>query len=65
MSVWGRVAVAGVFEHPTRFAPDKTAYQIHAESARGALAAAGLSATSTGSSPAASVRRRPLAGAAF
>ena len=38
MSVWGRVAVAGVYEHPTRFAPDKTAYQIHAESARGALA---------------------------
>ncbi len=42
MSVWGRVAVAGVFEHPTRFAPDKTAYQIHTESARGALADAGL-----------------------
>jgi acetyl-CoA C-acetyltransferase len=42
MSVWGRVAVAGVYEHPTRFAPDKTAYQIHAESARGALADAGL-----------------------
>lgn len=42
MSVWGRVAVAGVFEHPTRFAPEKTAYQIHAESARGALADAGL-----------------------
>jgi len=42
MSVWGRVAVAGVYEHPTRFAPDRTAYQIHAESARGALADAGL-----------------------
>ena len=42
MSVWGRVAVAGVYEHPTRFAPDKTAYQIHAESARGALSDAGL-----------------------
>ncbi|HEV7733042.1 MAG TPA: acetyl-CoA acetyltransferase [Candidatus Binatia bacterium] len=42
MSVWGRVAVAGVYEHPTRFAPDKTAYQIHTESARGALADAGL-----------------------
>jgi len=34
--------VAGVYEHPTRWAPDKTAYQIHAESARGALADAGL-----------------------
>ena len=42
MSVWGKVAVAGVYEHPTRFAPDKTAYQIHVESARGALADAGL-----------------------
>ena len=42
MSMWGKVAVAGVYEHPTRFAPDKTAYQIHAESARGALADAGL-----------------------
>lgn len=43
MSLRGKVAVAGVYEHPTRFAPDKTAYQIHAESARGALADAGLS----------------------
>ena len=38
MSIWGKVAVAGVYEHPARYAPDKTAYQIHAESARGALA---------------------------
>ena len=42
MSIWGKVAVAGVFEHPARYAPDKTAFQIHAESARGALADAGL-----------------------
>jgi acetyl-CoA C-acetyltransferase len=42
VSVWGKVAVAGVYEHPARYAPDKTAYQIHAESARGALADAGL-----------------------
>jgi acetyl-CoA C-acetyltransferase len=42
MSVWGRVALAGVHEHPTRYAPDKTAYQLHAESARGALEDAGL-----------------------
>jgi acetyl-CoA C-acetyltransferase len=39
---WGRVAVAGVYEHPTRYAPDKTAYQLHAEAARGALEDAGL-----------------------
>ena len=43
MSIWGRVAVAGAYEHPTRYAPDKTPYQIHAESARGALEDAGLS----------------------
>ena len=42
MSMWGQVAVAGVYEHPTRWAPDKTQYQLHAESARGALADAGL-----------------------
>jgi len=35
--------IAGVFEHPTRWAPDKTQFQIHAESARGALDDAGLS----------------------
>jgi acetyl-CoA C-acetyltransferase len=42
VSIWGKVAVAGVYEHPTRYAPDKTQYQIHAESARGALEDAGL-----------------------
>jgi len=40
--IWRRTAVVGAYEHPTRFAPDKTAYQIHAESARGALEDAGL-----------------------
>lgn len=43
MRPWGGVAVVGAFEHPTRNAPHMTAYQIHAESARGALADAGLS----------------------
>ncbi len=38
----GAAAIVGVYEHPIRWAPDKTAYQIHAESARGALADAGL-----------------------
>ena len=42
MSVWGRTAVVGAYEHPTRFATDKTAFQLHAESARGALEDAGL-----------------------
>lgn len=43
MAGLGDAVIAGVFEHPTRWAPDKTAYQIHAESARGALEDAGLS----------------------
>lgn len=42
MSVWGKAAIVGAYEHPTRYAPDKTAYQLHAESARGALEDAGL-----------------------
>ncbi len=42
MSLPADIAVVGAFEHPTRFAPNRTAYQIAAESARGALADAGL-----------------------
>jgi len=38
-----QVVIAGVYEHPTRWAAGKTAYQIHAESARGVLDDAGLS----------------------
>ena len=37
-----KAAIAGVYEHPARFVPDKTMFQIMAESARGALADAGL-----------------------
>ena len=37
-----KAAVAGVYEHPTRFAPDKTVFQIMAESMKGALDDAGL-----------------------
>jgi len=42
MTLSGSVAVAGVYEHPTRWAPDKTEFQIMAESAKGALDDAGL-----------------------
>ncbi len=42
MSVSGSIAIAGVHEHETRWAPEKTEIQIMAESARGALADAGL-----------------------
>lgn len=37
------IAIAGVYEHPSRFSPDKTEFQIMAECARGALDDAGLS----------------------
>jgi acetyl-CoA C-acetyltransferase len=43
MSLRGKTAVVGVYEHPTRYAPHLTQYQIMAESARGALEDAGLS----------------------
>ena len=36
------VAIAGVYEHPSRFSPNKTEFQIMAESAKGALDDAGL-----------------------
>ncbi|MBY0275639.1 hypothetical protein K2Z84_09865 [Candidatus Binatia bacterium] len=42
MSLRNEIAVVGVHEHPRRWAPDKTAFQIAAESARGALDDAGL-----------------------
>jgi acetyl-CoA C-acetyltransferase len=43
MSLRGKAYVMGVYEHPTRDAPDKTTAQLHAESAKGALDDAGLS----------------------
>ena len=42
MSIKGKAYIAGVFEHPTRKADDKSVAQLHAESARGALLDAGL-----------------------
>src|SRR5262249_57008317 len=42
VSIWNKTAVVGAWEHPTRFAPPMTPFQIHPESARGALAGPGL-----------------------
>src|SRR5213596_2153795 len=42
MTIKGKAYIAGVYEHPTRKADDKSLAQLHAESARGALADAGL-----------------------
>ena len=42
MSLSRAIALAGVFEHPTRWAPSMTEFHIMAECARGALADCGL-----------------------
>ena len=42
MSIKGKAYIAGVFEHPTRKADDKSLAQLHAEVALGALQDAGL-----------------------
>jgi len=43
MSLKGKACIAGVYEHPTRKAADKSVFQLHAEVAKGALEDAGLS----------------------
>lgn len=43
MSIKGKAYIAGIYEHPTRLATDKSLAMIHAEVAKGALEDAGLS----------------------
>src|SRR5688572_17202169 len=42
MTIKGKAYIAGIYEHPTRKADDKSVAQLHAESAMGALADAHL-----------------------
>ncbi len=42
LSIKGKAYIAGIYEHPTRHAPDKSTAQLHAECAKGALEDAGL-----------------------
>jgi len=42
MSINGKAYIAGIYEHPTRLATDRSLVQLHAEVARGALEDAGL-----------------------
>lgn len=42
MGIKGKAYIAGIYEHPTRHAPDKSIAQLHAECAAGALTDAGL-----------------------
>jgi len=43
VNINGKVCVAGIYEHPTRRADDKSTAELHADVALGALADAGLS----------------------
>lgn len=43
MSLKGKAYIVGAYEHPTRYAPEKSVAQLHAEVAAGALKDAGLS----------------------
>src|SRR5690606_24115276 len=43
MATSTQACIAGIYEHPTRKATDKSVAQLHAEVARGALQDAGLS----------------------
>src|SRR5206468_2327922 len=42
MTIKGKAYIAGIYEHPTRKADDKSVAQLHAEVAKGALEDAGL-----------------------
>src|SRR4026207_1358882 len=42
MTIKGKAYAAGIYEHPTRKADDKSLAQLHAEVAKGALEDAGL-----------------------
>jgi acetyl-CoA acetyltransferase len=60
MSLSRAVALAGAYEHPTRWAPDKTEFQIMAESARGALDDCGLKLSDVDGLFAASMSMGPM-----
>jgi acetyl-CoA C-acetyltransferase len=42
LTIKGKAYIVGIYEHPTRHAPDKSTSQLHAEVAKGALDDAGL-----------------------
>src|SRR5206468_2057697 len=42
LTIKGKAYIAGIYEHPTRHAPDKSTAQLHAEVAKGAIEDAGL-----------------------
>jgi acetyl-CoA C-acetyltransferase len=42
LTIKGKAYIAGIWEHPTRHAPDKSTSQLHAEVAKGAIEDAGL-----------------------
>jgi acetyl-CoA C-acetyltransferase len=42
LTIKGKAYIAGIYEHPTRHAPDKSTAQLHTEVAKGAIEDAGL-----------------------
>src|SRR5437660_9865990 len=42
LTIKGKAYIAGIYEHPTRHAPDKSTAQLHAEVAKGTIEDAGL-----------------------
>jgi acetyl-CoA C-acetyltransferase len=42
LTIKGKAYIVGIYEHPTRHAPDKSTAQLHAEVAKGAIEDAGL-----------------------
>jgi len=42
LTIKGKAYIAGIYEHPTRHAPDKSTAQLHAEVAKGVIEDAGL-----------------------
>jgi acetyl-CoA C-acetyltransferase len=42
LTIKAKAYIAGIYEHPTRHAPDKSTAQLHAEVAKGAIEDAGL-----------------------
>ena len=60
MTIKGKAYIAGIYEHPTRHAPDKSTAQLHAEVAKGAIEDAGISKDDVDEIGRASCRERVL-----
>ena len=62
LTIKGKAYIAGIYEHPTRHAPDKSTAQLHAEVAKGAIEDAGLTARTISTAISAPATRRAAPG---